>query len=154
MQKLTIAVILLTLAACGITGNLQPSAPFSATSGTFSTELNIFRATQGLQPVQQNASLTHAAQAHAADMARRNYFSHQSRGGPNGNNFQQRARAGGCDMRVGAENIASGHMSEAEVLDAWKSSSWHRRNMLVSSYTQYGLGRSGNVWVLKLAAAC
>ncbi|KQI72401.1 hypothetical protein AN191_07990 [Loktanella sp. 5RATIMAR09] len=116
--------------------------------------MNAFRARQGLGPLQANPALTRAAQAHARDMARRGYFSHQAPNGPHGRTFVQRARAGGCAMRSGAENIASGQRSQAEVLTTWQNSRGHRRNMLGRNYTQYGLGRAGNIWVLKLAASC
>lgn len=152
------ALIFAALSGCNTALTSRPSVPVQAgsvaVSDGFTVALNALRTSQGVGAVQQNASLTRAAQAHATDMARRSYLSHQARGGPNGNTFQQRARASGCAMRAGAENIAAGQGSETEVLNSWTGSPGHRRNMLASSYTQYGLGRSGNIWVLKLAAAC
>lgn len=104
--------------------------------------------------MRQNAILTRAAQAHAEDMAARGYFSHQSPGGPNGDNLAERAASAGCAMRAGAENIASGQRSEAEVFVGWQNSPGHRANLLGGNYTDYGLGRSGNVWVMKLSSGC
>lgn len=129
------------------------SAPVTATND-FTAALSAFRASQGRSAIRQNAILTRAAQAHAEDMARRNFFSHASPGGPNGDNLRQRAASAGCAMRSGAENIATGQRSEAEVLDAWANSPGHRSNMLGRSYTDYGLGRAGNIWVLKLSSGC
>lgn len=147
------------MAACNTTtlsqpASIQVSSSTSSFGSGFAADLNAFRARQGLGPLQANPALTRAAQAHAEDMARRGYFSHNAPRGPNGRTFVQRARAGGCAMRSGAENIASGQRSQAQVLTAWQNSRGHRRNMLMRSYTQYGLGRSGNIWVLKLAASC
>ncbi len=157
--SLLIAVALL-LAAC-----VQASGPGEAPSRAvtqpsetagegFSGLLNNFRASQGEGTVVRVASLDRAALAHARDMAARGFFSHDSPGGPNGDTFVERARAGGCFMLAGAENIADGQQSEAEVIEAWKGSPGHRRNMLVSDYTQFGLGQSGGKWVLLLARSC
>lgn len=157
-MKIPLAAVLLTaLVACTTTTAPQVPAQVSsapAASTGFAADLNAFRASQGQGAMSANAALTRAAQAHAEDMARRGYFSHDSPGGPNGDDFVARARSGGCAMTTGAENIANGQRSEAQVLTAWQNSSGHRRNMLVRSYTQYGLGRSGNIWVLKLAQSC
>ena len=165
MKMLFSAMMLSSLMACvvvpipistmGASSNVGPvsTAPVAATND-FTAALSAFRASQGLGPVRQNAILTRAAQAHAEDMAQRNYFSHSSPGGPNGDNLMQRAASAGCAMRAGAENIANGQRSQTEVLTAWEGSSGHRANMLGRRYTEYGLGRSGNIWVLKLSAGC
>jgi len=129
------------------------STPVASTA-SFTAMLNGFRADEGRGPVQQSAALTRAAEAHAADMVARGYFSHRSENGPNGETFVQRSRAAGCGMRAGAENIATGQRTEAEVLTAWANSAGHRRNMLGASYTEYGIGRVGDIWVLKLATSC
>ena len=158
MRILTFCM-LATLAACNVsypTGTTPVSA-YSAGTGVvtrFTSDLNTFRASRGLGPLQPNQALTRAAQAHAEDMLRRGYFSHRSRGGPNGTTFVERARAGGCAMGAGAENIAKGQKTQAAALEAWVRSAGHRRNLLGRGYTQYGLGRSGDIWVLKLAARC
>lgn len=159
MKIIVLCCALAFMAACNTTTVSQPatiqvsSSSLSFGAG-FTAELNAFRARQGLGPLQANPALTRAAQAHAEDMAGRGYFSHHAPNGPNGRSFVQRAHAGGCAMRSGAENIASGQRSQAEVLTDWQNSRGHRRNMLGRSYTQYGLGRAGNIWVLKLATSC
>ncbi|MEJ8561092.1 CAP domain-containing protein [Yoonia sp. GPGPB17] len=159
MKRLLTVCLLTILAACTVSpsSTTTPAQVSSAPTGVvtgFTGDINAFRASQGLGPLQPNATLTRAAQAHAEDMTQRGYFSHDSVGGPNGDNFKARAQAGGCAMRAGAENIATGQRSEAAAFEAWKNSTGHRRNMLGRSYTQYGLGRSGNIWVLKLSVQC
>jgi uncharacterized protein YkwD len=104
--------------------------------------------------MRSNALLARAAQAHAADMESRGYFSHRSVGGPNGDDLVARAASAGCTMRAGAENIAQGQRSEQEVFVAWRNSPGHRRNLLGPRYTEYGLGRVGNTWVMKLSSGC
>jgi uncharacterized protein YkwD len=159
MKKYLSTFALMTLVACStptaqqITPGPVSSASISTTKG-FTADLNAFRASQGRGAMRQNPILTRAAQAHAEDMAQRNYFSHKSPGGPNGDNLMQRAASAGCTLRAGAENIASGQTSESQVLTGWQNSPGHRANLLGPRYTEYGLGRSGNIWVMKLSSGC
>ena len=129
------------------------TAPAQSTA-SFTTRINGFRAENGFAGLRQNAALTSAAQAHAEDMVARGYFSHSSQGGPNGATLIARARSAGCNARAIAENIAQGQQSEAEILTGWANSPGHRRNMLNRSMTDYGLGRAGDIWVLKLSSGC
>lgn len=122
--------------------------------GAFEIAINSFRSSSGAGVLRRNVHLDEAAQAHALDMVTRGYFSHQSPGGPNGENFADRARAKGCQLRAGAENIAYGQRTEAAVFEAWKNSTGHRRNMEKSSFTLYGLGRANDTWVLLLSSGC
>ena len=124
------------------------------TTPAFTTLINNFRSAQGQGALVQDAALTRAAQLHAQDMVARGYFSHEAQNGPNGRTFKQRAVAAGCAMNSGAENIAQGQRTEAEVMNAWANSAGHRRNMLGRSYTRYGLGRAGDNWVLVLSSGC
>jgi len=142
------------LSACVSTVSPTPTA--SATSGPVATSgfggmLNQQRGAQGLSLLSQDSALTAAARSHAAEMVSKGYFSHT---GANGSNVSGRMRAaGGCRAAV-AENIAEGQGSETAVFNAWMTSSAHRSNMLYRKYTRYGLGRSGNTWVLVLAGPC
>lgn len=155
MKTLFLAIALCGLAACETTGGAtQVSSDSVSLTGSFGPDLNAFRASQGRSALQQSAVLTRTAQLHAQDMAQRGYFSHQSPGGPNGDDLSGRLVSGGCRTRAGAENIAQGQTSEASVFVAWQNSSGHRRNMLGAQYTEYGLGRSGNTWVLVFANGC
>ena len=129
------------------------ATPVQSTSG-FTSQINALRAQSGLAPLRQSASLTRATQDHADDMLARGYFSHRSAGGPNGTTLMARVRAAGCATRGVAENIAQGQTSEAQVLTGWANSAGHRRNMLSRSMTDYGLGRAGDIWVLKLSSGC
>jgi len=87
---------------------------------------------------------------HAEDMVAQNYFSHT---GANGSRFTQRARAAGYGCAI-AENIASGHPTEGAVMAAWMQSSGHRRNILMPNAVEFGIGRSGNIWVLMMGSGC
>ncbi len=87
--------------------------------------------------------LERAAQRHAADMARRGYFSHVS---PGGESVLDRIRrtgwAGRASVRVG-EILARGSgrgASAAAFRDAWMASAGHREIVLDRRYEQVGVG--------------
>lgn len=159
MKTGLIALVLVAVTACGSAPKqteltLRNSAVQAPVAAGFADALNAFRASQGLSSIRNNGLLARAATAHAADMERRGYFSHRSVGGPNGDGLVARAASAGCAIRFGAENIAQGQRSELEVFAAWQNSPGHRRNLLGSQYTEYGLGRFGNTWVMKLSSGC
>ena len=107
------------------------------------TRTNAERATAGCPAVQVDPRLTAAAQLHTEDMAANNYFSHTSQ---DGRTFVDRARAQGYPS-PGAENIAKGYRTAADVMAGWMGSDGHRRNILNCSLRAIGVGFApGNVW--------
>jgi uncharacterized protein YkwD len=98
---------------------------------------NAERAKAGCKPLTSNAKLTSAAQAHSADMAKNDYFAHESQ---NGDTPFDRIKSLGYSFRAAAENIAYGQTSAASVMDAWMNSSGHKANILNCTYTQIGIG--------------
>ena len=137
------------LAACG--GSDDP-VPTAATGGSaFGVSLNAIRADSGLAPLSHDARLDIAAGSHVADMAARGYFSHNS---PDGGTLSSRVADTGYQACFAAENIAQGQLTEAEVLASWMGSSGHRQNILAQEAEGFGIGRSGDLWVLVLGASC
>lgn len=61
-----------------------------------------------------------AAQAHADDMAQRDYFSHNSQ---DGRTPGSRITAAGCIWNAYGENIAAGQGTPEAVMKTWKNSS-------------------------------
>ncbi|MEM9557422.1 MAG: CAP domain-containing protein [Acidobacteriota bacterium] len=98
---------------------------------------NAARAELGLGELTSDAALELAAQQHAEDMARRDYFAHQS---PEGDDVLERATGAGYRPRLVAENLASGQMSAAEAVDGWLKSPGHRRNLLDRRAEELGVG--------------
>ena len=103
------------------------------------------------KPIAHNAQLAAVARAHAVDMDRRGYFSHNS---PEGISSGARAAAAGIPACGIGESIAKGQMSSAEVFAGWMASEGHRRNMVNTGMASYGLGRAGDTWVLMLYQHC
>ena len=130
------------------------TVPATVETTGFGGMMNDLRATQNLVGLGLDPRLTQAAQAHAEHMAQAGYFSHQSPGGPNGADLTARIRAAGCVAGAMGENIAQGQRSEAAVFAAWQASPKHLQAMLGPRYRSYGLGRSGDIWVLTFADGC
>lgn len=122
-------------------------AASSAPDAGFDAQLTTARG----RPIAHNTQLAAVARAHAADMATRGYFSHSS---PEGSTSGARAAAAGIPACGIGENIAQGQASSAEVFAGWMASGGHRRNMLNPRMAIYGLGRSGDTWVMMLYQPC
>jgi uncharacterized protein YkwD len=114
--------------------------------------VNRARGLSGLKALRANSRLALAAQRHAADMARRNYFDHVS---PRGRNPMARARAVGWRGSIGEVLLAGPPTltSPAATVEAWLRSPPHRA-VLLGSARVAGTGlaiRGGNArWVMNL----
>lgn len=143
----------------------QPAVSATRLEKAIHDLVNRERHAQGLDPLARDAVLAAVARGHSGDMAKRNYFSHQS---PEGEGFGERyARARyKCALRVGqtvhlgAENLAQGNLyasvttvngvqtfdwnSEAQIAGAavagWMHSPGHRANLLASHWRHEGIG--------------
>jgi uncharacterized protein YkwD len=78
-----------------------------------------------------------AAYGHAADMARRGYFAHESM---NGEGAGERVQDAGYRWSRYGENIARGPSSPFEVVDGWMHSPVHRENIMDCQLHQMGIG--------------
>jgi uncharacterized protein YkwD len=135
----------------------QPSAPPQSVASidTYRAELlrltNLERQRAGLRPLTLSTPLGQAAQAHAIDMARNQFFSHT---GSNGSSMASRARAVGYAYSYVGENIGAGYVSPEAAVRAWMNSAGHRANILNPNYTEIGFGYTNasggqyrNYWV-------
>ncbi|MEM7584243.1 MAG: CAP domain-containing protein [Acidobacteriota bacterium] len=100
-------------------------------------ETNRLRAEAGKEPLAYDSQLADAAQRHAEDLLRREYYTHDS---PEGDEVKDRARAAGFRGRLFAENLAKGLFTPDEVVRRWMNSSGHRRNILHRRLTHMGMG--------------
>ena len=98
-------------------------------------QTNQFRKTQGLPGLVMRDELNKIAKKHSLDMARgRVPFGHQ---GFDDRDIQAKKVLPG--IHSFAENVASGELSPAEVVNLWKNSPGHRRNMM-GAYKYVGIG--------------
>lgn len=98
---------------------------------------NSERAKGGCRPLTHDTRLRKAAFGHSADMAKNDYFDHDSQ---DGRDMVDRMRATGFTGSAWAENIAMGQRSAAEVVKTWMNSDGHRQNIMNCSYTLIGVG--------------
>ncbi|MFI5912905.1 CAP domain-containing protein [Dactylosporangium sp. NPDC051541] len=99
--------------------------------------VNTERAKAGCQPLTYNAKLRTAAFKHSADMAAKDYFSHDSQ---DGTSFAARISNEGYRWSNAAENIAKGQKTPEDVMNAWMNSSGHRANILNCKLKDLGVG--------------
>ena len=111
---------------------------------------NAERAKAGLGAMVSCGTVNRAAQAYAEEMAARGVLSHS---GADGSSPASRMRAAGYvavpgqRYMYGAENIAQGYKSVADVMRGWMNSKGHRDNLLAPATTHIGMGRQGDWWV-------
>jgi uncharacterized protein YkwD len=88
-----------------------------------------------------NANLATAARLHSLDMAKKNYFSHDSQDGTDPGTRISRA---GYAWSTYGENIAAGYPSPAAVVAGWMSSYGHCLNIMHADFTELGVGYGYN----------
>ena len=119
------------------------------------SSINAERAAENLIALRLSDPLNRAAQGHACDMVRRNYFSHRS---PKHGTMSARIKAAGYVACRATENIAQGQPTRDRVVAAWMRSSGHRRNILDRQIAEVGFGYAGTGgarrWVMVAARAC
>jgi uncharacterized protein YkwD len=107
-------------------------------------QLNHTRAHHGLHRLRLNKRLSRAARRHARDMARRNYFSHDTLGG--GSFLDRIRRTGylrGAHSWIVGENLAwgsKGYCRPGTIMSMWMHSPGHRANILNSAFREVGIG--------------
>ena len=126
-------------------------ASYASSTDELGVLLNKVRLGNAVQAIIKSEALTLAAQKHADDMARNNYFSHT---GLNGSSHFQRIKAENYVACYIAENIAKGQKTPSAVMEGWMNSEGHRANNLSVRAQEFGIGQSGRVWVLVLATKC
>lgn len=106
---------------------------------------NKIRVNHGCAKLRLRPKLNKAAQRHAQDMSRKNYFSHTSKDGTSW--ITRIRRTGWSDP--GGENIARGFSNASSVTSAWMNSPGHRRNIVNCKFRNLGVGyvKSGRYWV-------
>lgn len=121
------------------------------------SQINGFRASHGLAPLELAGPLMDSARSHACTMVRTGVFTHNGGGGA-----KARMKRAGCRTHYSAENIAMGFASGAKTMQLWVDSPGHRRILLMRGMRKMGLGVAAPVpgqgggprWVLDVAAGC
>ncbi|HJW91761.1 MAG TPA: CAP domain-containing protein [Anaerolineales bacterium] len=105
--------------------------------------VNRERTNRGLPPLKRSDHLDEAARFHAADLAKDNYFEHDTydrEGGQLNWVCNTWDRIGSYYSGARGENIAAGYSSPEDVVAGWMESPGHRGNMLSESSWEIGVG--------------
>jgi len=86
-------------------------------------------------PLRLNPTLYEIAHAHAAEMARYDYFSHTGR---DGSTVDGRATRAGYRWRAVGENIAAGQVNADAAVRSWMSSPGHCANIMSTAFSEMG----------------
>lgn len=153
-----------TLSACSLGGG-GPDGMFtsaiavregSVDAGEAARLISRYRQSKGLSGVTVDPTLMRIAADHSRKMAQQNKMAHVL---PGQGSFSQKLRSGGFDGGAAAENVAAGQDSLAEVLETWRNSPGHNKNLLYPGVTMIGIAmaiapgtRYEKFWTLILAA--
>jgi uncharacterized protein YkwD len=88
-------------------------------------------------PLTNDPKLRQAARCHSLDMARNNFFDHNSQ---DGRTLWDRIAAAGYTGFGNAENIAAGQSTAADVMNSWMTSTGHCNNIMTSGSNEIGIG--------------
>ncbi|MBW4718597.1 CAP domain-containing protein [Saccharothrix obliqua] len=143
------------LAGAGIGALGQPSAALGASDAERVVQLvNAERAKAGCAALTVDGRVQSAAQAHADDMAARNYYEHNS---PEGKTGGDRLTAAGYSWQKWGENIHKGPSNADRAMRDWMDSGAHRANIVDCSFQVIGVGVNKNsrgpLWVQDFAVA-
>lgn len=138
------------LAACQTS---RPVGPGSGASSAATAYVAQIRSANGLGGMVPDAALERAALEQATNMARVGRMTHTT---GRGKDFKSRIRGNGIEGAA-AENLAHGRMEMSKVFAMWMASPPHRRNMLDSRFSKFGLayvraanGSDQRYWALVL----
>ena len=118
--------------------------------------VNEYRLSKGLPALSLESHATAAAAILAKDMANHDQMSHL---GPNGADLQKRLTMSGYRFKVAAENVSVGQKSFAQIVEGWKQSPPHSRNLLLADAKHMGIAyeykpdtKYKTYWTLVVAA--
>lgn len=127
----------------------RPGAPSSVSVNSLEQKViqgtNAFRDENRLAPLKPNVQLIVVAQSHAHNMARQDRFGDSDQNGHvlDGKQFEDRIKVSGYPFTRVAENVGyqlNKPDPSAAMMQDWKNSTGHRRNMLTAELTEIGVG--------------
>ena len=112
----------------GYAANISPTEVISLT--------NQERTAVGLLPLEENATLSQAAQAKGVDMLNRGYWAHVD---PDGTQPWKFFTDFGYKYRYAGENLARDFSNPTSAVEAWMNSPSHKENILSEKYKEIGV---------------
>lgn len=111
-----------------------PPAPWNLETAL--SELNAYRAQNGLSALALNDKLIAASQKHSDDLASFGGAAHK---GTDGKFHDTRVKREGYNFSTAAENVATGQRSWEAAFKAWQESPGHNKNLLAPDVTELGV---------------
>ena len=102
-------------------------------------QTNQYRVEQKLPPLQLNDKLTQAAQYRADDMAKTGSFSHNVATTTDMKKHYNFIKSKGYNYKATGENLARDFNNATDVVNAWKASPTHNKNLLDKDFKDIGL---------------
>ena len=143
MRSLLRRFALVALVAAALVGAVMIASPATAAPASAATLqndinrlINVERVKNRCSALTVNAALTKAARGHSTYMAQSGKFSHTGKGGTN---FVTRVKTAGY-TKPGAENIAWGYRTGADVVKGWMKSPGHKANIVNCKLKTVGVG--------------
>lgn len=131
-----------TAGAATVTVPSVPSVVQQSSAGEILSLVNAEREKAGCSALKSNPELNKIAQEHAEDMAKNNLTGHT---GSDGSGVQQRIDKVGYKWSAWGENVSGpGYDSSKAHVDGWLNSPAHKSDMLKCSFTDTGVGVSGD----------
>src|SRR5947209_3706099 len=128
MPRLTLAVLLLAFAAPLFAADITPDTVLS--------EMNAYRAKEGLSALHFDPRLVLAAGDRMQDMEDLEYWSHEA---PDGRSPFVWLKPRGYAFRFAGENLATGFETVELLVQGWMESPGHRANILSADYDDVGI---------------
>lgn len=97
--------------------------------------VNNERSKAGIKPLERNSLLDMSAQAKCNDIAKRDYWAHDT---PDGKKFWDFIHDQGIDYATAGENLAYKQRYSETVVRDWMNSEGHKKNILTVSYRSVG----------------
>jgi uncharacterized protein YkwD len=128
MSRITLAALLLAFATSLFATDITPDTVLS--------QMNAYRAKEGLAALHFDHRLTLAAEDRMRDMEELEYWAHDA---PDGRSPFVWLKPHGYDFRFAGENLACGFETSEVLVQGWMESPGHRANILSSDYHDVGI---------------
>lgn len=127
-------------------GSVRAQSSYDSEELEFLQIINEYRQDNGLPTLILSDALTDASERHDEDMARYNFFAHETLGSsyfPINSKPWDRMALSGYDYPEASmsENLAAGYGTAEEAFEAWRTSSGHNVNMLDANQRVIGIAR-------------
>jgi len=104
--------------------------------------INTYRKENGREILRISSELEKSASEKVTDMIQKNYWDHNE---SIDNTVWKFIKDAGFDFSYAGENLAKDMTMEKDILEAWKLSEKHNKNLLDNSFTDMGLASQCNI---------